>query len=96
MEQQELIEFVKEERLEWHWNNDQTEMFLILYHHSLKDFSEMLGQDYVSECQPKATLGTLGDVVVEMVEICEDFDIEVREVFNKPSWDSDKTFKESI
>ena len=93
MEQQDLVKFVKDELLEWHWNNDETEMYLILYHHSLNDFSEMLGVDYINECQPKATLGTTGDVIVEMVELCGDFDINPREVFGKPSWDSDEKLK---
>ena len=93
MEKKNLEKFVKEERLEWHWNNDETQMFLILYYHSLKDFIEMLGVDYLTECQPKVTLSTCGDVVVEMVELCSDFDIEPREIFNKPSWDSDKTLQ---
>ena len=77
----ELYKFVKNNKIEWHWNSDNTDVILLANFEEAKEFNKLLGVSIFDdgiECTMKC-----GYLVFEMNSICEYFGLELRDIFTE-------------
>ena len=78
MTELELYKFIEDHEIEYNWDSKQIYMFVDFCY--LDRFSRLLGSTYLTnntlECVTKDT-----HIAYEMTEICEHFDIELKNVF---------------
>lgn len=65
---------------EMHWVGKELLLFIPL--HEIGSFTNLLGYDYMSGCRIKTTL-CYEDIVLDLVEICEHFDIDPTNILPK-------------
>lgn len=83
MDKLSLYKFVEDNNIEYHWWEGDVIMFVPFG--LLSEWSELLGYAFLSDEGAQATMKS-NDIVFEMSEICEYFDIydeDMREIFNK-------------
>ena len=80
MTELELYKFVVENNLEYHWHDEDVILFINFY--LLDDFTKLLGFSILDEegiiCHLKE-----GYICIWMFSICENFDIELKNIFKK-------------
>ena len=77
-----LYKFIKNNKIEWHWSNDNEEVYLMLNFHELKEFNDLLGYHIFSEEGVEVVM-KFDYVCYPMTYICEYFGVELKEVFTE-------------
>jgi len=78
----ELFKFIVEKKIESHYSNDGKEIYSFIDYDDLSDFNKLLGIHILDEEGIKCTMKD-GYVAFEMIAICEWFNIEPNNVFEK-------------
>jgi len=79
MTELELYKFINDNNVEYHCNNEN-EIFAFVHILDIKDFNELLGESIMDEEGIMCTM-KYGYFCFEMVEICEYFGIEPKNIF---------------
>lgn len=81
MTELQLYKFVNDHNIEYHWNKED-ELYMFVNVLDISEFNELLGPRFLDEdgldCVMKHTY-----FAFEMINICEWFDIDPKNVFNK-------------
>jgi predicted aspartyl protease len=75
-----LYKFINENNIEIDWRGDELVIWVSFY--DLKEFAEMLGRNFLSEGGYDVNLQN-NCIALDIVPICEYFDIETTEIFAK-------------
>jgi len=82
MTELELYKFIEEYSIEWHWLNGDTDVILFVNNCLLPHWNRLLGTHILDDegiiCRMKD-----GYMCFEMNEICENFGIEMENIFKK-------------
>jgi len=85
MKEVDLLRFIIENNIEYHWHDDDVVMFVS--HWNIKEFMmELLGYEYLTDSEVQCIL-KYGYIGVWMKSICEYFDIELKSIFDKKNYD---------
>jgi len=75
-----LYKFIKDNECEISWNSK--ELILWISFLNLREFTELIGYDYLSEGGIKVNLGEW-EIALDIVDLCEFFEIEPEEILAK-------------
>lgn len=78
MTELDLYKFVEQNKLEYHWNGEELNLFVDF--HCLSEFTQLLGYEFLSEVNQPCVLKD-SFVGVEMTEICDKFGLDAKNVF---------------
>ena len=81
MTELDLYKFLESTSTEIHWNGD--ELVIWLHPYDIKDFTELVGYSYLEEGGIKCRLQGEGYIVLDIVDLCEYFDIEPSRVLKR-------------
>ncbi len=77
-----LYKFIKNNKIEWHWDNSHEEVYLMPKLYEAKELNELLGDHIFSEEGIEVVM-KFDYVCYPMKYICEYFDIELKEIFTE-------------
>ena len=81
MTELDLYKFLESTSTEIHWNGG--ELIIWLHPYDIKDFTELVGYSYLEEGGIKCRLQGEGYIVLDIVDLCEYFDIEPSRVLKR-------------
>ena len=85
MKEVDLLRFITQNEVEYHWTDDDVIMFVS--HWNIKEFMmDLLGHQYLTDGEVQCIL-KYGYIGVWMKSICEYFDIELKSIFDKKNYD---------
>jgi hypothetical protein len=80
MTKNDLINFIKNNYVEYHWLNDMSDVYICLNYYNLEKFKQILGENILDE-EGIYCIFKSGYIVFEMQNICEFFGIKIEDVF---------------
>ncbi len=83
MTELELYKFVTDNKIEYHWNHNNTECYLLINNHLINDLHKLLNDSNMLDDDGIKCVMRNGYFGFEMVEICEYFDIEPKNIFTE-------------
>ncbi len=83
MTELELYKFVHDKEIHWRGGG----LILWLSNYEIADFAELLGDSYLSDGGVEVTLLSYGMIGLDIVDICNDFDIEPTKILRKDDID---------
>lgn len=84
MTELQLYKFIHFTSSEYHWTNDDSDVFLFINIRNLEEWNNLLGSGITDEYGIKCVMKE-GYFCFEMQDICNYFNIDINEIFNKES-----------
>ena len=85
MTELELYKFVEKNGLEYHWDNDDVDVILFIPNYLIPKWVELLKSSIMDDEGIKCTM-KFKYFCYEMSDICEYFDIDMKNVFEKEKY----------
>lgn len=82
MKAKDVLKFIKDRYLEYHWNNNKDDVYLFVPIGDISDFNKLLGIG-IYEDEGVSCIMKSGYFCFEMQSICSSFGIELKEIFKK-------------
>jgi hypothetical protein len=80
MKEIDLLRFIQNNEIEYHWHDDNVIMFIS--HWDIKEFMDIIGHTHLTNGETPCML-RYGYIAIWMKDICGDFDIDMEKVFEK-------------
>lgn len=77
-----IYKFIADNKIEWHWDNNKEEVYLMTNFHEAEMFNKLLGE-FIFDEEPIEVFMKYSYICYPMSVILDRFDIELKDIFTE-------------